>query len=416
MSNNFGDKSNFDYLFDALAKDFPGLRNLSPETSIYQFSTTPIGADWQTGSDAKAYAAANKISENLDGFYTPGSNFDQAYISLVYALDAPNATSDPEYKSLMKKITDIDQQMPGLLQNLRNAYLDWAENNDGENGVATKTQDEWAAGNDGLAYQQPINTLQTKRNQLTTELANLSSRIDDPQMRYIKALKDNVMKVRMPDGGQITVPRVSIGGNLPNDVSNWDDYPADKFDLDVTINRRSVIKYPWQKIYSSKVKHHCLSTSVQTSINVSRMIADASFQLVFQAKGAGTYTINRGQWYDETILNPKTVKLSPTSNQTIESLFGVNGPLHLAPETLLVLYQPHMKLTTTEKLFKQEISGKLNSNIDWIDIFSFRISTEAAASLQPVPGANNTVTVEIPLPGDQTPQIFGATSKVCFSG
>ncbi len=87
-------------LYLAIAEKYPAIQENSP-SSLFQFSGSPMAASWTNGNDIAAYNVANKVSANINGFYTPapGSLYN-AYASLLlsikpgeYIKTSPNNTT-----------------------------------------------------------------------------------------------------------------------------------------------------------------------------------------------------------------------------------------------------------------------------------------------------------------------------------
>jgi hypothetical protein len=75
--HRFEEQSHFDYLYDALAQRYPGIRNADGRHSLFQFVTTPIAADWNANDLSSAHHLVNSVPANLDGFYVKGESFDE---------------------------------------------------------------------------------------------------------------------------------------------------------------------------------------------------------------------------------------------------------------------------------------------------------------------------------------------------
>jgi hypothetical protein len=76
-NRGFEEKSHYDYLYDAFAQKFPGIRNSDGRHSLFQFITTPIAADWNTNNLSSAHHIVNSVPANLNGFYVKGKSFDE---------------------------------------------------------------------------------------------------------------------------------------------------------------------------------------------------------------------------------------------------------------------------------------------------------------------------------------------------
>jgi hypothetical protein len=75
--NEFGERTQFDYLYDAFAQRFPSIRIADGRHSLFQFVTTPIAADWNANDLSSTHHIVNSVPANLDGFYVKGKSFDE---------------------------------------------------------------------------------------------------------------------------------------------------------------------------------------------------------------------------------------------------------------------------------------------------------------------------------------------------
>jgi hypothetical protein len=202
---------------------------------------------------------------------------------------------------------------------------------------------------------------------------------------------------------------------LQGDISNWNTYADGQFDFKMRpITKAETVKTPWKTTYKTTVKQKCLTTQVETNVDTSRIIADEHYKLEMMAVGANSYSIQRGNWYDETYINGDT-PIVQGSNFNNDSFFGLHGTLHLAPEAIFVLYKPTIKLTVSTQVYKQEFEANADTKINWLDLFSFRFEFDGLASLQPE-GDEQTTTVTFQAPKNQLAQIVGIVSRVAWNG
>ena len=415
MASNFGDLSQFDYLYDALTKQYPGLTGDPDGTSVFQFATTPIAASWTTGNDANAYDIANAVPLDLNGFYTPGDALDAAYQDLILSIQPANYSNNPAYAQAQTVLGGLQASFAQTAQNANSAYYEWAADNKNPDGTPMETKTAWLLDPlGGASWQSQITTLQTQIQTESAKLAAIVHSMDGALARAQQAAATDTMPISH-GGPAIQVPAVTISGNLGADLARWASYPQGQYDFDVIINQNTVIKYPWKTAYSTSVTQNCWSTNVSVNVNTSRIITDVNYQLEVSAVGVETYKITRGAWYDPDYVSP-SVTIAPGTTVTNDTFFGLKGSLHLIPETIFVMYKPTFKLTISTEVYQQQFVANASADIDWINLFGFQFKFDGLASLQPVAGANNTTTVTFASPSDAQPQIIGVVSKVEYNG
>src|ERR1700733_2943792 len=118
----FGQMTQFDYLYGALAKRYPGIENANGTTSNFQFMQTPMSASWITGQDATAFELANSTSVGLGGFFIAGGGFANAYRDLVLSIEPTNDASNAQYRQCVISINAIDGQIQSLNSQAQGAY------------------------------------------------------------------------------------------------------------------------------------------------------------------------------------------------------------------------------------------------------------------------------------------------------
>jgi hypothetical protein len=206
------------------------------------------------------------------------------------------------------------------------------------------------------------------------------------------------------------LPTISIDGNLGTDLGQWKSYSDNQYDLDVTLTKESIVKHQWKTFYNTQVEQHCLSTSVRTSVETSRIIEDKNYKLRVMIKGFQSYGITLGGWYSPAYVNPETAKFSEASTVNSATFFGAdNGVLHMIPSLVWIMYRPKIELTVSTDIYKQTIEGALNSGVNWVNILgSFRFDCSAGSSLAKVGSEISTITFDSPVA--QNPTVFGVTS------
>lgn len=411
MTSSLGQQTQFKYFYNALVNKFPGL-GTNDATDVFQFSTVPYAAGWADSSAESIYASANITSTSVGPYLVPGHGFDTSYATLIRSLKVPNSTNNRDYQQAQTQLNDVAAQYKGELDKANAAYSDWKATNTAKNGT-TPPFEKWLLSINGQEYQAVLHQLSTQMTALTNTLADITKTLDAAESAAQAALTTDQMTITPSAGDTIKVPRFSISGNLANDKAKWDEYQADQWDLEVTIDSSATITHKWKVLYEQSVDQQCFTTSAEGAINVSRIIQDREYSLTLKAKGVELYNIVRGEWYDPVYVNPHVPLEANVPGVTDESMFGVNGPLHLIPEGLVVIYKPTMSLTTTTETYEQYISGHAGVDVDWLDIFGLRFNFGESSGIKVAQGPTTT-TVEMPIPGASAPQVFGVQSKVAF--
>jgi hypothetical protein len=411
--SNFKD-SQFDYLFSAVADKFPAIGHSSDSTQ-FQFAGSPMAANWKSGHDINAYNLANKVSADVNGFYTPnpGSLYN-AYFDLISSITPGiDASKDPLYVQTLKQLNDANANYQTALSNVIIAWQSYKQQNTNpKTGLPNETQAEWLADElGGLQYQQAIDNAKEAKTIIANKIALLTQSFNAALAAEQKKLTDpsNFSNYVKADGSTTKLPTITLDGDLGADIANWDNYPATAFDLDVTLTKDSTITTPWKTVYNTETEQHCFATSVDTSISTSRITKDSHYKLRVMCKGLKSYNVNFGDWYSSTYVDPETAKFSPAATVNSETFFGAeNGSLHMIPSQIWVMYQPSIELTISTETYKQTIEGTLNTSIDWVDILSFRFDCTAGSSMAKVGDVTTTIAFNSPVL--QGPQIFGVTS------
>jgi hypothetical protein len=414
-SNDFANQSQFDYMFDALAQKFPALQNFDGVTSIFQFSATPIAADWVDNLSAHVFDSSNIGSSSLDGFFVPTDNFYNSYKDLISSIKPANYTANADYEAFQQQLTNLNNQETGIQQNTTAAYQVWLANNPTPTGTPPETYGDWLkdmAG--GKSWGDQLQALEDQKTALIAESAALVASMDSALAGAITDLSADTMNISR-GSSVLKVPSFSISGSLSADKMAWDKYTPGQCDFSVTIDKDQTITTPWTVTYQTTVKQKCWNTSVDVSSQVSRIISDNNYKLVVQAVGMESYTITRGEWYHDAFVKP-TVPFADGSIFNSDTFFGQGGSLHLIPETIFVWYKPTMTLTISTEVYKQVFTQGGGADINWLDIFGTRFHFESLASLQAVPNADSTTTVTFPADPGVNPQIIGVTCSVRYDG
>lgn len=410
---DFEKKTQFEYVYDALAQKYPGL--VAPaKQAIFQFAAAPLAATWIKSNDSSAYSIANAVPVTLDGFYNIGSVLlDKSYASLIMSLPPRADQDNAKYLALLRRLNNIGDSLTALNQDIDADYQVWSANNRKSDGTVPKTRIEWLA-TEGIGWQTKLDNLNAQVEEVKYEKTRLVQALDAALTQALKNLDIDQMNISYGGTSQ-QVPMVNIGGKLADDKTRWDVYPKDQYDFDVRINKNMAITNPWQTLVETRVTSTCWSTNVSTTVDTFRIINDVNYDMRVTAKGLQAYQITRGKWYDGSLVQP-TAQIPDGSTYTNDSFFGLSGALHLIPDLIVVWYKPNIELTVSTDVYKQELEAKADVSIQWVEFLGVRYQVKGISSLQPVQNANNTTTVRFNSPDSAVPQILGVKSEVKWNG
>lgn len=412
--SNFTDKTQFDYLFDALAQKYPGIKNADGKNTLFQFSTFPIAASWKEGRDNYAYEIADAVPVNLDGFYVKGESLCVAYKHFIQSVKPKNGFDNPQYRKNIVLLEDYTDQILSIQAVANREYDAWAaKNKQPDTGEALKTKDQWL--DDpflGKAYQKKMNHIMLQEAEIEKEQAEILASMDAALSDAKKRLDTDQMSISTnPE----PVPAITVGGNLASDKLRWDLAPEGQYDFDVTINASETVTTPWHTTVETKISGNCFRTSKDVKIDTTRIIADSQYELKVTAVGLEAYNITRGGWFSPDFVRPD-IELVEGSRLKLDDFFGKAGCLHLLPDNILVMYKPTIKLTISNACYKQTLSQYENETFDWIELFGFRLNFGADARFEPIPGSDNTRIITISSPENAIPQVMGVISQVVYNG
>lgn len=410
-----GTGSQWDYLYNAVISRFPGL---APGAgAFFQFSAAPSPATWTTPEDANAYDTADAVSASLEAFYIPSGSFSSAYASLIRSIRPATGDSNADYLAIQQKLEDQEDKYASIIAAAIAAYHVASANNPGPNGTNGESFQAWM--NDpfgGASWGDKVMAVRAVIAEDNKELAAILRTIDAPLSAAVAALGNDTMNIST-GGPAVSVPRTTIGNSLADDKARWDAYPPGQFDFDSgPMNSETVVTSPWQTVVTTSVSHDsCGGTTVSQSVDTSRIITDEHFSLRVQAVGFQGYTIKRGQWYDESFVDPKT-QIVQGAGVTNDTFFGLHGSLHMIPDQVVVMYRPTISLTVSTQCYKEEIEANATaSGGGFSHLFGFQFQYEGISGLNPV-GDEVTTTITFPSPVNSVPQILGVISKSAYNG
>ncbi len=406
--------SQFDYLFSAIANKYPAIGQ-STDTTQFQFTGSPLAANWTNGNDIDAYNTANSVAADVNGFYTPNpGSLTNAYGSLISSITpGVDANKDTTYQKLMSQLNTARDNYQGAITQAQVAWKSYAEQNvNPDTGLPNETQNEWLQSTlGGLKYSKKIKEYSDQEKDLVTKISTLSKSFNAAlglaQENFNAAEnKSNYIKA---DGSSIKLPTITIGGDLGSDLADWKSYQDGEYDLDVSLNKSSTVVTPWKTVQRTQIEQHCFSTSIKTTFSSTRIIEDKDYNLRVMIKGFKSYPVTFGNWYSPSYVNSETAKFSPSATVDSATFFSPDqGSLHMIPSQIWVMYRPKIELTISTETYKQTIERDLAAGVNWVDLMTFRFDTSAGTSIAKVGEKTTTITFESPIMS--SPQIFGVTS------
>lgn len=406
----FGDQTQYDYLFNALAQKYPAIASSDGNTSSFQFLELPMEANWVQGSDSNAFQFADATSVRLDGFYAPGGSLSTAYQDYVLSI-SPKAGSDgAAYQKAAALVAAADNALEAKTAAALAAFNVFLANNPDQK----MTYSAWLLDSDfsGPDYQNDIEQMRAARNDQGALMTKIVKAVDGPLGAAQAAANPWSQTMNISQGGAVVaVPTTIIGGDLAGDTARWMQYAPNEYDFDVTISAEDTITSPWNTTYTTHTSFDpCYGFSSSTTIDSQRVITDKNYKLRVCAVGINAYPITRGEWFHEDLLVPteQIVEGSPFSNDTF---FGYAGSLHLVPHEILVMYRPTIELTVSTDIFTEQIEGVIKGGLEWVDLFGFHFDLQAGATLTKVQDEVKT-TITIAAPASQVPQVIGVLSSV----
>lgn len=417
--SNFSQKTQFDYLYDALAQKYPGIQNADGRSTLFQFVTTPLAAAWKSGNDAQAYDIANAVPKNLDGFYVHGDALDISYQDLIQTIKPTSKDINERYRALTRKIDVALEANRNLRNEALSDYNVWRANNlDAKTGLSDMSFSQWLQDEFGGAdWQKQLNEKKKALDTLTFERDEITRTMDSALFNARERINpDKMDKMNISQNGTaaVSVPKVTIDGNLTKDLESWINRPEGQYDFDVRINAQETIKSPWRTTYETKVTGNCFKLKTEVHVDTKRIISDTRYELRFTAVGLNSYNITRGSWFSPAFVRPD-IELVDGAPLTNDDFFSANGALHLLPNNILVMYRPTISITMSKSCYQQTLGAYADVELSWIELFGFRLNFGASGKLQPIDNGDTTMIV-LRSPENAAPQIVGITSSVVHNG
>lgn len=416
--SDFSQKTQFDYLHDAVMHKFPGLVNTGKQAAVFQFASSPIAAEWEKSDTLEAYSIANAVSSNLDGFYTQGADLDKAYIQFITTLKPPMTVKNKRYLDLEAEINALNVVERTIVGSMDSDYNLWAANNtDKQSGLVIKGKAAWLLDRfGGASWGKKLDIHDEHIATLTKELTALKKAMGDAQAAALEKASSDKYKMNISGiSASKKVPEVSISGSLPTDYARWLRTPKGQYEFDVRIKDDKRTLSPWTTTVKTELHGNCFSLSSKTSVDTSRIIKDERYNLRVTAVGIQTYAITRGEWYEDSLVSLDAV-LQEGAQLNHDSFFGLGGTLHMIPQSLLVWYKPSIELTVSTQCYKQSIENHLSLSLDWVELFGFRFAVGHKSGIDHIDNGDGSMTVRFESPDNVVPQIFGVISKVLYNG
>jgi hypothetical protein len=413
---DFTQKTQFDYLYDALADKYPGIRNADGKNTLFQFVGVPTRAGWKKNNLGSVYYTANTVPSSFDGFYASSGNLvDKACGKLYSAIKTKTNIDMAQYKKYSQQRDALDDHLRDIQADAESDYNLWAiRHKDAKNGVPPSIDEWYKDPRGGLTWADKEDVVQQQIGSVSRAMKLLTDAADSPAKKAMAALDTDTIDISSSDGVPRKVASIYIDGDLNDDIVRWTQRSDNQYDFEVRIRADKEIKYQWRTITETRVTRQCFTTNIETKVDTSRIITDIHYELHYTAVGLQSYNIARGDWYDGSLVRPD-IQLIEEGPFSPDYFFGSNGILHLIPVNILVMYKPTIELTISTERYEEHLEEHAK-DIEWIEIFGFRLHAGDNGIKPLKDDTNGTVKITFNSPDNPRPQIIGVTSLLRYNG
>ncbi len=416
---SFADKSQFEYLAQALVKEFPALQNTSTNSTFFQFTGEPIEADWGDGSSLAAYHDANTGPGSLDGFYTPTSiDVAQSYQDFIASIAPSNFGTNSQYQGFQAQLSALASEYATLSTKALADFKTWIAQNPsfapdfaGFKGYTTWLTTD-ATG--GPAWKAKLDDNKGQQAAVIKSIAEFMTSVDSTLARAQKASQDpaNMATLVSDSGVTGSYPFTSIQ-DITGAMAAWTSMAAGNYELDTTINAETISATPWNQVVTTTVSRSCGKISTNTEIDYNRIVTDTKFNLRVCAIGARVFTVSRGNWFDASWLTSSNFSLPEGCRFKVADFFGPQGTLKMIPVSMLVIYKPRVEITISTQTFDETVSNYFSASAS-LSLFGLNFSLGASLNNIAIRD-DGTQTVKIVLDSysapNTVPQLFGVSSQ-----
>ncbi len=418
------DKSQYEYLFEALVKEFPALQKQPSgdnEPGVYfQYTGQPIEAKWVTGKDYPAFVLGNTSNGDTSGFYSGSdSQISESFRTYMASIAPTNMQADPQYQTYQKQLDALIGNGTTISTDANNAFKTWLAQNpdykkdfEGFGGFTTWLSAEGTA---GPSWKTKIDQNTAQQNQVIANQILLVKAIDQPLAdAKAKAIDPAYEASYVNSGVTIKAPLTNIQA-LSGALSDWTSAAAGQYELDATINAESKYVGSWNRNVKTTVTKKCCSVSTHTEIDYNRILQDSKYNFNIKAVGARVFTANRGDWYNPAFMTASNVEFPTGSRFTLKDYFGENGMLAMIPVSFLVIYKPSVEITISKTTYEQTVKNYFDASAS-VSFFGMEFSMAAGESkmVKEIDSETVKITLDANSGPNAFPMLFGASSKSYF--
>lgn len=415
------DKSQYEYLAEALIKEFPALQKQggspAPGDVYFQFTGAPIEAKWTSGQGYPAFTRGNTVNSDITGFYRPGDTaMSAAYRTYMASIAPTNMQANPDYQTYQKQLDAITSEGSTIANQANNAYKTWlAQNPDYASEFSGFAgYGKWLASADtgGASWQTKIDQNQSQAAQVMANQILLVKAIDAPLATAKADAIDTSTEVSYVESGiTIKAPQTFISP-LAGALADWTSAAEGAYELNANINAETHFTGSWNRNVTTTVKRKCGKVSTKTEIDYSRILQDTKYNFNIKAVGCRVFEVNRGPtWFQPTFLSASNVSLPTGSRFTLKDFFGPEGKLSMIPVNFLVIYKPSVEITISKTTYEQTVKSYFSASAS---VSFFGLEFSMAAGLDNMVKEIDSETVKITLDANSGPNaypmLFGASS------
>lgn len=409
MSPNFSERSSYEHLMNALVKQFPSLAQHG-EQQVFQFVSTPIAATWKKAMSESLYNLMDTVPAERAGYYSSSaSRITSSYRDFIGSLKQKDFKESDEYRRLI----DVRNKKSGIVDNntliLKQAYVE-------DTGKNVDTPDElkdykaWLKTQSGDFMPPEVRKAIKAVKELEEAeeaIVAFRNRANKPYQRAVEELEKNKIRIMSDSSTTISeVPHYSFGGDLQELIETGDNLKANDYKYKITIKSDEVIEGKWSALYSTKASASFFMARAENTTELTQLINDEKYTLEVNLKNAGTFMVNRDQWYDDTFVKPNK-ELDEAAIFTKEDFFGVGGSLQLIPASFFIVYRPRIRLTIDRTVYEQKIKTKIGGSA----LFTiFGLSMNASFDQSKTVAGTEKIVIDFENNDTSAPQVIGVTS------
>lgn len=412
MERSLKNRGSYEHLMSALVKEFPDLGNEGKQ-KVFQFVATPMEANWLDAVDYNLFQLMDTVPAERNGFYV-GSNsrVSNAYIDYLYSLASMDIRESDTYRRLQDQAETKYRMLQNEENNLKSVYIRETKK------TLSAPEDmkmyrDWLETQSGLyAPLELENYLELRKEykELKNKMRMEIEKRNRPLRKAIDAAEAEENKMRVTVKGEnpleMKVPQYTISGSLQEMIRSGDNRRKDDYCYKIEMNSEDVVEGRWKSEYGLNAFGGFLGLFAKGTTEMTQLLYDEKYKLTVQLKEAGTYNIQRGEWYQDHFVNSGK-ELDGGAMFKKEDFFGEKGSLQLIPASFFVVYRPKIQLTISRDVYKRKLHSSFVGNTI-LTIFGMAMGF-AGSYRQELEGSEELV-IDFENQEFTKPQIIGVTS------